>query len=74
MRRWIQDTGQRVRGLMPERRDNSYPTARALLRAFADYALVLVSHSAGAAETHYPKLRPVQQQIWDIMGLDPLPH
>ncbi len=74
VRHWIQDTGQLVRGLMPERRDNSYPTARALLRAFEDYALVLVSHSAGAAETHYPKLRPVQQQIWDIMGLDPLPH
>ncbi|HEU0020795.1 MAG TPA: hypothetical protein VFR55_03865 [Dehalococcoidia bacterium] len=57
---------------MPEGRDNPYPTARALLRAFADYALVLVIHSSGEEEVHYPKLRPVRQQVWEIMGLDPL--
>ena len=58
---------------MPERRDNPYPTARALLRAFQDYPLVLVIHSCGKEEVHYPKLWPVQQQVWEIVGLDPLP-
>ena len=57
----------------PERQDNPYPTAQALLRAFADYALVLVVHSRGEAEVHYLELRLVQQQVWDIMGLAPLP-
>ena len=51
----------------------SHPTAKALLRAFEDYALVVVHHSTGEAEVHYPKFRPVQQQIWDILGLYPLP-
>ena len=73
VRRWVQESGQLLRGLMPERRDNPYPTARALLRAFEDYALVLIMHSSGEDEVHYPTLRPVQQQVWDIMGLDPLP-
>ena len=73
VRRWVQESGQLLRGLMPERRDNPYPTARALLRAFEDYALVLIMHSSGEEKVHYSKLRPVQQQIWEIMGLDPLP-
>ena len=73
VRRWIAKTGQLVQGLMPEKRDNPYPTAQALLRAFDDYALVLVRSSAGQEEAHHTKLRPVQQQIWDIMGLPPLP-
>ena len=72
VRRWVRKRGQLLAGLLPERRDNLYPTARTLLRAFEDYALVLVCHSGGEAEVHYPKLRPVQQQIWDIMGLAPL--
>jgi hypothetical protein len=73
VRRWVQGQGQLLRGLMPEGRDNPYPTARALLRAFEDYALVLVLHGSGEEEVHYPKLRPVQQQVWEITGLDPLP-
>jgi len=54
---------------MPENRDNPYPTAKKLLRAFRSYALVIVRHSDGHEEVHYPKLRPVQQQIWNIMQL-----
>ncbi len=73
VRRGVQGSGQLLRGLMPERRDNPYPTARALLRAFQDYALVVVIHSSGEEEVHYPKLQPVQQRVWEIMGLDPLP-
>jgi transposase len=72
VRRWIERTGERVRGLMPEGRDNPYPTAKAMLRAFSDYSLVVV-RGGGRQEVHCPKLRPVQQQIWDILGLDPLP-
>jgi hypothetical protein len=72
VRRWVQRPGQLLRGLMPERRDNPYPTARALLRAFQDYAPVMVIHRGRQEEVHYPQLRPLQQQVWDIMGLNPL--
>ncbi len=69
VRRWIAQTGEQLNGLMPERRDTPYPTATALLRAFADYAWVLVRHADGVEEVHHPRLRPVQQQIWDILEL-----
>lgn len=69
VRRHIAQTGELVRGLMPENRDNPYPTAKKLLRVFRSYALVFVRHSDGQEEVHYPKLRPVQQQIWNIMQL-----
>jgi transposase len=73
VRRWIAKTGQLVRGLRPEGRDDPYPTAKALLKAFQHYAVVIVRHGKRRQEIHYPKLRPVQQQIWNIMELDPLP-
>ena len=73
VRRWIAKTGYWLHGLMPEGRDNPYPTAKAMLRAFQDYALVIVRHGKHQEDLHHPKLRPVQQQIWDIMGLPPLP-
>ena len=69
VRHHIAQTGELVRGLMPENRDNPYPTAKKLLHAFRSYALVIVRHPDGREEVHYPKLRPVQQQIWDIMQL-----
>src|SRR5215207_5776874 len=69
VRRWIAQTGQLLHGVMPEQRDTATPTATALLRAFADYALVLVRRGDGVEEVHYPRLRPVQQQIWDILEL-----
>ncbi len=68
IRRWIAKTGQTLKGLMPEQRDNRYPTAKALLRVFADYALVLVRRKGRHRDVHYPKLRPIQQRIWKIMG------
>jgi transposase len=73
VRRWIARSGELLRGLMPEGRDNPYPTAKMLLCSFRDYALVLRRHLNGAEEVHYPKLRSVQQQVWSIMGLAPLP-
>ena len=36
VRRHIAQTGQRLHGLMPENRDNAYPTARKMLQAFED--------------------------------------
>jgi len=73
VRRQIAETGQLLTGLMPEKRDNPYPTAKKMLQAFQDYALVIVRHADGQEEVHYPSLRPVQQQIWEIMGLPPVP-
>lgn len=72
VRRWIARAGKLLKGLIPEGRDNPYPTAKAMLRAFQSYALVIVRRDKGR-QVHYPKLRSVQQQIWDIMELAPLP-
>ena len=69
VRRWIARTGERLQGVMPEQRDTAYPTATALLQVFADYAWVIVRHADGVEEVHHPRLRPVQQQIWDILEL-----
>jgi transposase len=69
VRHWIAETGEQLRGLMPEKRDTPYPTATALLRAFADYAWVVVRQADGEEEVHQPRLRPIQQQIWDIFDL-----
>lgn len=69
VRRWIAKTRSVVQGLMPEGRDNAHPTAAKLLRAFADYAVVFLRYGDGRTEAHYPSLRPLQQCIWDIMGL-----
>jgi hypothetical protein len=73
VRQWIATTGCLVTGLKPEGRDNAYPTATAILRAFADYTLVVLQHPSGERTIHYPKLRPVQQQIWEILKLPLLP-
>lgn len=73
VRQWLARTGTLLHGLMPEGRDTPFPTAKTLLRSFRDYALVLVRQPDGSAEVHYPPLRPVQQQLWSICGLPPLP-
>jgi len=73
VRHWIATTGCLVTGLKPEGRDNAYPTATTILRAFADYALVTIRHPSGEETVHYPQLRPVQQQLWEILKLPPLP-
>jgi transposase len=73
IRRRIAKTGRLIRGLRPEGRDDPYPTAKAMLKAFQYYAIVIVRHGKHQHEIHHPKLRPVQQQIWNILELDPLP-
>ena len=72
VRRWIAKTGQGLQGLRPGRRSTLKPTAEALLRAFADFALVILRHRRGREETHVPALRPLQQQIWDALKLPPI--
>lgn len=73
VRQWIAQSGERITGLMPEGRDTPRPTAKKLLQAFLDYTLVVVRPPEGPTVVHYPKLRAVQQQIWEIMKLPPLP-
>ena len=74
VRRHIAQTGQRLRGLMPENRDNNYPTARKLLQAFQDYTIVVVRSADGQETVHWPKLRSIQQQICTILGLGTVPE
>jgi hypothetical protein len=59
VRRWIAKIGELLKGLMPEGRDNPYPTAKAMLRAFQSYALVIVRRDKGR-QVHHPKLRNVR--------------
>jgi len=72
VRRWLAKHGQSLQGLRPGQRRTALPTAEALLRAFADYALVIVRHAHGRPEVHRPKLTPLQQQIWNALQLPPM--
>lgn len=69
VRRHLAANDQLIHGLMPENRDNPLPTATKLLQAFQDYAMVIICHPDGSQELYAPALRPVQQQIWDILQL-----
>ena len=69
VRRHLAQTGDLLHGLMPENRDTPFPTAAKLLQAFQDYTLVIIHHPDGSDELYFPALRPIQQQIWDILQL-----
>jgi transposase len=74
VRGWIAKQGARCpgwQGLRPGRRRTKTPTAEALLRTFADYALVIVRRR-GREQIHVPALRPLQQQIWNALQLPPI--
>jgi hypothetical protein len=73
VRRLLKEQNKKIEGLRPEGRKDPAPTAKSLLRAFSDYSLVIVKHADGTQEIHYPKFRPVAQQIWDLLKLPPLP-
>lgn len=60
-----------IKGLMPKGHDNLYPTAEKLFKAFQDYSIVITRYPDGHHEVHYPKLRPVQRQILDILATLP---
>ena len=73
VRRWIAKTGKRLTGLRPEKRDDAYPTAKALLEVFATYAVVIVRGLRGREKLwHLSTLDPLQKKIWDILGLPAL--
>lgn len=72
VRRWLSKQGRSLQGLRPGKRRTSLPTAEALLGAFADYALVIVRRRRGREDVHLPKLRPLQQQIWNALQLPPI--
>ena len=60
-----------LKGLMPQNRDNPYPTAEKLFKAFQDYSIVVTRFPDGRHEVHYPKPRPIQRQILDILATLP---
>jgi hypothetical protein len=63
-----------LKGLMPENRDNPYPTAEKLLKTFQDYCFVVAHSADGSRSVHFPKPRPIQRQILDILAaLPPTP-
>lgn len=73
IRRRIAKTGQRLTGLRPEKRDDAYPTAKALLAVFATYAVVIIRGQRGREKLwHLSTLDPLQKMIWDILGLPAL--
>ena len=71
VRQHIAQNKKLLKGLMPENRDNHYPTAEKLLKAFQDYSLVVARSPHGRYQVHYPKPRPIQKQILDILATLP---
>lgn len=71
VRQHIAKNKKTLKGLMPDNRDNPYPTAEKLLKAFHDYSLVVTRFSNGSYHIHYPKPRPIQKQILDILATLP---
>jgi transposase len=71
VRQHIAKNKKLLRGLMPENRDSLYPTAEKLLKAFQDYSLVGTRLPNGLYQSHYPKPRPIQRQILDILATLP---
>jgi transposase len=71
IRQHIAKNKKLLKGLMPENRDNPFPTAEKLLKAFQDYSLVVARFSNGNYQIHYPKPRPIQRQILDILATLP---
>jgi transposase len=73
VRRLLKERRKKIEGLRPEGRKDPAPTAKSLLRSFSDYSLVVIKYSDGSQEVRYPKFKHVPQQIWDLLGLPPLP-
>jgi transposase len=71
VRHHIAQNKKLLKGLMPENRDTPYPTAEKLLKAFQDYTLVVLRFPNGHHQVHYPRPRPIQQQILDILATLP---
>lgn len=70
IRRVLAERHEPIRGLMPEGRDTLKPTVPRLLRAFADYSIVLIKGRDGRLlGREFAQLNSVQKQILDCLGL-----
>jgi len=59
-----------IRGLMPEGRDTLRPTIPRILKAFAQYSLVIVRNQAGViVAQQFGKLNAVQAQILQVLEI-----
>jgi transposase len=59
-----------IRGLMPEGRDTLRPTIPRILKAFAQYSLVIVRNQAGViVAQQFGKLNAVQAQILQVLDI-----
>jgi transposase len=72
IRRVLAARHEPIHGLMPEGRDTLKPTVTRILRAFADYSLVLIKRADGhLVRREFAQPNPVQQQILEVLEL---PH
>ncbi len=72
IRRALAERHEPIHGLMPEGRDTLKPTVARILRAFADYSLVLIKWADGhLLQRQFARPNPVQQQILNVLEM---PH
>src|SRR6266481_4965911 len=72
IRRALAERHEPIHGLMPEGRDTLKPTVARILRAFADYSLVLIKGGDGRLmQREFARPNSVQQQILEVLEL---PH
>jgi len=72
IRRALAERHEPIHGLMPEGRDTLKPSVTRILRAFADYSLVLIKRMDGRLlQREFARPNPVQQQILEVLEL---PH
>jgi hypothetical protein len=70
IRRALAERHEPIHGLMPEGRDTRQPTVARILRAFADYSLVLLKRADGRlVGRQFARLNAVQQQILDVLEI-----
>lgn len=70
IRRALAARHEPIHGLMPEGRDTLQPTVARILRAFADYSLVLLKRADGRlVRRQFARLNAVQQQILDVLEI-----
>lgn len=72
IRRALAERQAPIRGLMPEGRDTLKPTVPRILRAFADYSIVLIKGGDGRVRRReFAQPTSVQAQLLDVLGLPP---
>ena len=70
IRRALAARHEPIHGFMPEGRDTLKPTGARILRAFADYSLVLLKRADGClVGRQFARPNAVQQQILDVLEI-----